>query len=104
MDLARFLFFETRPISWGNAEDQNLANSLSGIDYLFYCGASGAKRHLGISMSVVCLSVRPSVCLSVCLSVSLSHFWFADIFFTLRDGTFIFGKCIPYGKTFPMVP
>ena len=39
---------------------------------------------------------RPSVCLSVRLSVRLSHFWFADNFFTLRDRAFIFGKCVSY--------
>ena len=51
----------------------------------FCCGASEAKRHLGITLSVVCLY----------LSVRLSHFWFAYNFFTLRDRTLIFGKCVP---------
>ena len=55
----------------------------------FNCGASESKRHLGITLS---------------LSVRLSHFWFADNFFTLRDRAFIFGKCVPYDKTFSMVP
>ena len=50
--------------------------------------------------SSVCLSVSPSVCLSVCLS----HFWFAYNFFTFRDRAFIFGMCVPYDKTFPIVP
>ena len=47
----------------------------------------------------VCLSVRPSVC----LSVRLSHFWFAYNFFTFRGRAFIFGMCVPYDNTFPMV-
>ena len=47
--------------------------------------------------------VRPSVHLSVHLSVRLSHFWFADNFFTLRDRAFIFDKCVPYDKTFLVV-
>ena len=51
-------------------------------------------------MTLILSVVRPSVCLSVrpsfCLSVRLSHFWFADNFFTLRDRAFIFGKCVPY--------
>ena len=34
----------------------------------------------------------------------LSHFWFADNFFTLRNRALIFGKCVPYDKIFPMVP
>ena len=61
-----------------------------------FCGASDAERHLGITLSVVCLCVR--------LSVRLSHFWFAYNFFTLKDRVFIIGMCIPYDKTFPMVP
>ena len=42
--------------------------------------------------------------LSVRLSVRLLHFWFAYNFFTLRDRAFIFGMCVPYDKTFSMVP
>ena len=41
--------------------------------------------------------------LSVCPSVRLSHFCFDDYFFTLRDRALIFGKCVPYDKTVPMV-
>ena len=52
-----------------------------------FCGARKAERHLGISLSVVSLSVR------------LSHFWFAYNFFTLRDRAFIFGMCVPCDKT-----
>ena len=62
--------------------------------------ASEAERHVGITLSVVCLSVRPSVR----LSVRLSHFWFAYNFFNLRDRAFIFGMCVPYDKAFQMVP
>ena len=38
------------------------------------------------------------------LSVRLSHFWFAYNCFILRDRTFTFCMCVPYDKTFPMVP
>ena len=37
------------------------------------CVACEAKRHIGITLSIVCLSVRPSVCLSVHLSHSHSY-------------------------------
>ena len=56
-----------------------------------FCGASIAERHLGIT-------------LSVCLSVRLSHIRFAYNFFTFRGRAFIFGMCVLYDNTFPMVP
>ena len=62
---------------------------------IYYCGASEAEHHFGITSSVVRPSVR--------LSVRLSHFWFAHNFLTLRDRTFIFGMCVPYDKMFPMI-
>ena len=68
-----------------------------------FCGASKAGAPLRDHF-VRRLSVCPSVCLSVCLSVRLSHFCFAYNLFTLRDRAFIFGMCVPYDKTFPMVP
>ena len=48
-------------------------------------------------------SVRPSVCPSVCLSVCHT-FDFLITFFTIRDRAFIFGICVPYDKTFLLVP
>ena len=73
---------------------------LLGFPMIQFFGASIAERHLGITLSVV----RPSVCLSVGLSVRLSHFWFAYNSFTFRGRAFIFGMCVPYDNTFPMVP
>ena len=42
----------------------------------YFCGASEAECHLGITLSAVYMSV--------CLSVRLSHFWFAYIFLYLN--------------------
>ena len=67
---------------------------------IYYCGASKAERHLGRQRSRAALRDH----FSRRLSVRLSHFWFAYNFFTLRDRTFIFGMCVSYDKTFPMVP
>ena len=39
---------------------------------LIYCVACEAQRHIGITFSSVCVSVRPCVCLSVRLSMRLS--------------------------------
>ena len=69
-------------------------NDLNAIFFAFqrsFCGASEAKRHLGITLSVLC----PSVCHTFGLLIT---------FFTLRDRAFIFGNCVSYDKTFPMVP
>ena len=52
---------------------------------LDFCGASEAECHLGITLSVV----RLSVFLSARLSVRLSHSWFAYNFFNPK--AFIFG-------------
>ena len=44
------------------------------------CGTSEAERHLGITLSIVCLSVH----LYVRPSVRPSIFWFADNFQTVN--------------------
>ena len=67
----------------------------SPVKFLDFCGASIAERHLGITLSVVCLSVCPSVCHTFGLLI---------IFFTFRGRAFIFGMCVPYDNTFPKVP
>jgi hypothetical protein len=43
--------------------------------------------------------VRPSVCLSVCKTFNIGH-----IFWMVSDRTFIFHMCVPYDKTFLLVP
>ena len=62
---------------------------------LNFCGPSEAKHHIGITLSVVCPSVRLSVCHTFSLLIN---------FFVLRDRAFIFDVCVPYDKNFPVVP
>ena len=66
---------------------------------IYYCGASEAERHLGEQYK----SSHFARCLSVCLSVCHT-FGLLITFFILRDRTFTFCMCVPYDKTFPMVP
>ena len=44
------------------------------------------------------------VTLIVTFGLNLENFNFAINFLTIRHWVFIFGRCVPYDKTFPMVP
>ena len=60
-----------------------------------FCGGSEAVRHLEITVSVICLSVRPSVRPSVWASARLSHFSSDYNFATVHVS-----HCIPCDMTF----
>ena len=60
-----------------------------------FCGGSEAVRHLGITVSVTCLSVRPPVRPSVWASACLSHFSSDYNFATVHVS-----HCIPCDMTF----
>ena len=42
--------------------------------------------------------------LTVTFDLHLENFNFVHNFLTIRHRAFIFGMCVPYDKTFPMVP
>ena len=57
-----------------------------------------------VSPATLLNKVLRSVQLKYCFDLLLKNFNIGHNFYVLWDKAFIFGMCVPYDKTFPMVP